>query len=66
MVRRSMGLQFATAPNRNPVMVFVVSLLTPAAMTDDGIARANRALTKDRPTTGFNPIDFEVVLRRRK
>ena len=26
------------AANRNPVMVFVVSLFAPAAMTDDGIA----------------------------
>jgi hypothetical protein len=25
------------APNRNPVMVFVVSLFAPAAMADDGI-----------------------------
>lgn len=54
------------APNRNPVMVFVVSLFAPAAMADDGIAQTNRALTKNRPTTSIDPIGFEVVLRRRK
>ena len=54
------------APNRNPVMIFVVSLFAPAAMTDDGIAYTNRALTKDRPTISIDPIGFEVVLRRRK
>jgi hypothetical protein len=49
------------APNRNPVMVFVVSLFAPAAVTDDGIAQTNRALTKDRPAS-FDPVGFEVVL----
>ncbi len=53
------------APNRNPVMVFVVSLFAPAAVTDDGIAQTNRALTKDRPAS-FDPVGFEVVLSRRK
>jgi hypothetical protein len=35
------------APNRDPVMVFVMSLLPPAAMTNDRILRANRAPTND-------------------
>ena len=54
------------APNLNPVMNFVMSLFAPAAMADDGIAQTNRTLPKDRPSTSFDPIGFEVVLRRRK
>jgi hypothetical protein len=35
------------APNRDPVMVFVMSLLPPAAMTSDRILRANWAPAND-------------------
>jgi hypothetical protein len=47
-------------------MIFVVNLFAPTAMADDGIAQTNRALTKDHSSTSFDPIGFEVVLRRRK
>jgi len=47
-------------------MIFIVGLFAPAAMAHDGIAQTNRALTEDRPPISFDPIDFEVVLRRRK
>jgi hypothetical protein len=35
------------APNRDPVMVFVMSLLLSAAMTNDRIPRANWAPAND-------------------
>jgi hypothetical protein len=54
------------APNTNPIMVFVMSLLAPAAVANDGIVQTNRASAKDRFCAGPGPISFEVVLRRRK
>src|ERR1035441_3466752 len=49
-------------PIWNPVMIFVMRLFAPAAMTDDRIPQTNRAVAKDRAPTRFDPIDFEVVL----
>ncbi len=56
----------APAPNRNPVMIFVVRLFPATAMTDNRIALTNRALAQDLPSTSLDPIDFEVALRGRK
>ena len=65
--RERLAAQIAeAAPNGNPVMLFVMRLFAPAAMPDDRIAQTNRAVAKDRTSTGFDPIDFEVVLCGRK
>jgi hypothetical protein len=53
------------APNLNPVMIFVTSLFAPATMADNRITQTNRALAKDCPSTSFDPVGFEVVLRSR-
>lgn len=52
-----------TAPNRDPVMVLVMSLLLPAAMTNDGILGANRAPAKDYLCARFRPIGIQLALR---
>ena len=52
-------------PNSDPVGVFVMSLFLAAAMTDDRIAPANRALAEDHGG-GRRPIRFELALRRGK
>jgi len=54
------------APNRNPVMIFVMSLFAPSAMADNRIAQTKRAVAKDCPSTNFDPIGFEVVLSGRQ
>jgi hypothetical protein len=54
------------APNRNPVMVFVVSLFAPTAMTNDRIARANWAPANDYFYASFRPIGVQLALRRGK
>jgi hypothetical protein len=65
--RERLAAQIAeAAPNGNPVMIFVMRLFAPAAMTDDRIPQTNRAVAKDRAPTRFDPIDFEVVLCGRK
>jgi len=48
--QRQKGERFATpvteaAANRNPIVVFIMRLLAPAAMADDGVLQANRAST---------------------
>jgi len=55
-----------TATNRNPVMLFVMSLLLPAAMTNDRILRANRAPPNDYFCASFRPIGIQLALRRGK
>jgi len=47
-------------------MIFVMSLFAPSAMADNRIAQTKRAVAKDCPSTNFDPIGFEVVLRGRK
>ena len=47
-------------------MALIVRLLAAAAMTDDGILSANRAMAQDDLHAGLGPIGFEVVLRGRK
>jgi len=53
-----------TAPNRDPVMVFVMSLLLSAAVTNDRILRANRAPANDYLRASFRPIGIQLALRR--
>ncbi len=47
-------------------MMLVMSLFAAAAMTDDGVLRANRASAQDNFRARLGPISFEVVLRGRK
>jgi hypothetical protein len=47
-------------------MLFIMRLFAAAAMTDDGVLGTNRAAAQDDFCAGIGPIDFEVVLRRRK
>lgn len=47
-------------------MVLIVRLFAAAAMTDDGILSANRAMAQDGLHAGLSPIGFEVELRRRE
>src|SRR6266576_1210575 len=53
-----------TAPNRDPVMVFVMSLLLSPAVTNDRILRANRAPANDYRRASFRPIGIQLALRR--
>jgi hypothetical protein len=55
-----------TAPNRDPVMVFVMSLLSSAAMTNDRIPRAQRAPANYCIRASLRPIDLQLALRRGK
>ena len=55
-----------TAPNRDPVMVFVMSLLLSSAVTNDRILRANRAPANDYLRASFRPIGIQLALRRGK
>jgi hypothetical protein len=52
------------APNLNPIMVFVMSLFAPAAMTNDGILQANWAEANNPFCTSVRPIRFALALRR--
>ena len=54
------------AANPDPIMVLIVRLFAAAAMTDDGILSANRAMAQDDLHAGLGPIGFEVELRRRE
>jgi len=49
------------APDPNPVVMFIVRLLAPATVTDDGIAFANRASPQDELIAVCGPIGFELV-----
>ena len=55
-----------TAPNRDPLMLFVMSLFLPAAMTNDRILRANWAPANDYRRASFRPIGIQLALRRGK
>ena len=49
------------APDPNPVVMFIVRLLAPATMTDDGIAFANRASPQDELIAVCGPIGLQLV-----
>ena len=54
------------ASDPNPVVVFIVRLLAPATVADDGIAFANRASPQHEVLTVASPVRFELVRRGRK
>ena len=51
------------APDRNPVVMFIVRLLAAASVTDDRIAFANRASPQNDLLAVAGPIGFELVRR---
>jgi hypothetical protein len=53
------------ASNRNPIVVFVMSLFPTAAVSDNRIAQTNGAFADDL-CAGLGPVSIEVVLRSRK
>ena len=63
---RQVARSAETAPNRDPVMVFVMSLLLSASMTNDRILEANRAPANDCLRASFRPIGIQLALRRGK
>ena len=56
----------ATAPNPDPVMMLIVRLLAAPSMTDDRIARTNRAPPQDDFGAARRPIRFELVRKDTK
>jgi hypothetical protein len=54
------------ASDPNPVVMFIVCLLAPASMTDDGIPFAKRASPQHDVLTVASPVGFELVRRGRK
>ncbi len=55
-----------TATNRNPVMLFIMSLFLAAAMTNDRILRANWTPANDYFCASLGSIGFPLALRRGK
>ena len=54
------------APDPNPVVMFIVCLLAPTTVTDDGIAFANRTSPQPDLLAVARPIGFDLVWRGRK
>ena len=54
------------ASDPNPVVVFIVSLLMAAAVTDNGIAFTNGASAQQDSIAIASPIAFDLVRRGRK
>jgi hypothetical protein len=54
------------ASDPNPVVMFIVGLLAPPTVTDDGIPFANRASPQDDLVAVASPVGFELVRRGRK
>jgi len=54
------------ASDPNPVVVFIVRLLAPPTVTDDGIAFTNRAPPQHDLLAIARPIGFDLVWRGRK
>jgi len=55
-----------TAANPDPIMLFIMSLLATATVTDDGILLTNRAPAHDDFRARLGPNGFEVALGRGK
>jgi hypothetical protein len=55
-----------TAANPDPIMLFIMSLLAPATVADDGILLTNRAPAQNDFRARLGPVRFEVALGRRK
>ena len=56
----------ATAPDPDPIVVFIVRLFAAVSMADDRIALANRASPQDDFGAARGPIRFELVRRDAK
>src|ERR1017187_3774286 len=54
------------APAPNPLVMFIVRLLAPTTVTDDGIAFANRTSPQPDLLAVARPIGFDLVWRGRK
>jgi hypothetical protein len=54
------------ASDPNPVVMFIVRLLAPTTVTDDGITFANRASPQHDLVAVSSPVGFELVRRGRK
>jgi tRNA (Thr-GGU) A37 N-methylase len=54
------------ASDPNPVVMFIVRLLAPATVADDGIAFANRESPQHDVLDITSPVRFELVRRGRK
>ena len=54
------------APDGDPVMVFVMRLFPPTAMTNDRILPASRAHANESFGASLRPIGFQLALRRGK
>jgi len=55
-----------TATDPNPVVMFIVRLLTAASVTDDGISHTKRAFGQDDLVTVSRPVSFKLVRQHRK
>src|ERR1041384_4843580 len=55
-----------TAPDLNPIMVFVMGLFAAATMANDRVSQKNGAPANDLPSACDSPIGFQVALRCRK
>src|ERR1051325_3021942 len=55
-----------TAPDLNPIMVFVMGLFAAATMANDRVSQTNGASANDLPSACDSPIGFQVALRCRK
>jgi len=65
--RKRLAAQAAkAAANPDPIMVCIMSLFPPAAVTDDGILLTNRAPAQNDFSARLGPIAFEVALGRGK
>jgi hypothetical protein len=53
-------------PDPNPVVMFIVRLLAPTSVTDDGIAFANRTSPQQDVLAVASPIGFDLVWQGRK
>ena len=54
------------ATNPDPIVVFIMRLFAPAAVTNDGVLQTKRAAARDGFRARLGPIRFEVALRGRK
>jgi len=54
------------APDPNPVVIFIMCLLAPTTVTDDGIAFANGTSPQQDLLAVASPIGFDLVWQGRK
>jgi hypothetical protein len=54
------------ASDANPIVMFIVRLLAPTTVADDGITFASRASPQHDPLAVASPVGFQLVWRGRK